>query len=78
MIPGTGADTPSHAMIDTHLHVVRPHLPGYLLARRLDDLAYGAGLWWGAWRHRTLEPLRPARTGAPAARKQSVRVSPNG
>lgn len=57
---------------------VRPHLLGYLLARRLDDLAYGAGLWWGAWRHRTLEPLRPARTGAPAARKQSVRVSPNG
>ncbi len=38
---------------------VRPTLPGYLLARRLDDLAYGTGLWWGALRHRTLEPLRP-------------------
>jgi hypothetical protein len=27
---------------------------------RLDDLAYGAGLWWGAVRHRTLVPLLPA------------------
>ena len=26
----------------------RPALPAFLLARRLDDLAYGAGLWWGA------------------------------
>ena len=31
----------------------------YLLLRRLDDLAYGAGLWWGAARHRTTAPLRP-------------------
>jgi mycofactocin system glycosyltransferase len=37
----------------------RPALPAFLLARRLDDLAYGAGLWWGAATHRTLEPLRP-------------------
>jgi mycofactocin system glycosyltransferase len=28
--------------------------------RRLDDLAYGAGLWWGAWQHRTTAPLRPS------------------
>lgn len=41
----------------------RPGLPGYLLARRLDDLAYGGGLWWGALRHRTLAPLRPVGTG---------------
>jgi mycofactocin system glycosyltransferase len=41
----------------------RPGLPGYLLARRLDDLAYGGGLWWGAVRHRTLAPLRPVGTG---------------
>jgi mycofactocin system glycosyltransferase len=41
----------------------RPGLLGYLLARRLDDLAYGGGLWWGALRHRTLEPLRPVGTG---------------
>jgi hypothetical protein len=32
---------------------------GHLAARRLDDLGYGAGLWWGALRHRTVEPLRP-------------------
>jgi mycofactocin system glycosyltransferase len=37
----------------------RPALPAFALARRLDDLAYGAGLWWGAATHRTLEPLRP-------------------
>jgi len=48
---------------------VRPSLPGYLLARRLDDLAYGAGLWWGAWRHRTSEPLRPGRMSAKAVRQ---------
>jgi mycofactocin glycosyltransferase len=40
----------------------RPGLPAYLLARRLDDLAYGGGLWWGALRHRTLGPLRPVGT----------------
>jgi mycofactocin system glycosyltransferase len=38
---------------------VRPGLLGHLVAHRLDDLGYGAGLWWGALRHRTLEPLRP-------------------
>lgn len=31
----------------------------YVALRRLDDLAYGAGLWWGALRHRTTGPLRP-------------------
>jgi mycofactocin system glycosyltransferase len=36
---------------------------GHVVAHRLDDLAYGAGLWWGAWRHRTLAPLRPDLTG---------------
>ncbi|PVZ13163.1 mycofactocin system glycosyltransferase [Actinomycetospora cinnamomea] len=36
---------------------------GHVIAHRLDDLAYGAGLWWGAWRHRTLAPLRPDLTG---------------
>ena len=35
-------------------------LPRHLLARRLDDLAYGSGVWWGAARHRTLGPLMPA------------------
>lgn len=37
-------------------------LPRYLLAHRLDDLGYGAGLWWGAWRRRTLAPLLPVIT----------------
>ena len=46
----------------------RPALPAFLLARRLDDLAYGAGLWWGAARHRTLEPLRPVGPRSTVAR----------
>ena len=32
---------------------------GYLALKRLDDIAYGAGLWAGAIRGRTLAPLRP-------------------
>ncbi|GAB4009157.1 mycofactocin biosynthesis glycosyltransferase MftF [Nocardioides ultimimeridianus] len=36
---------------------LRPDL--LLLGRRLDDAAYGAGLWWGCLRHRTLIPLLP-------------------
>ena len=36
---------------------------GHVVAHRLDDLAYGAGLWWGAWRHRTVAPLRPDLSG---------------
>jgi mycofactocin system glycosyltransferase len=31
----------------------------YLLIRRLDDMAYGAGLWYGAARDRTTAPLIP-------------------
>nr|GLK39018.1 hypothetical protein GCM10017611_58880 [Rhodococcus wratislaviensis] len=31
----------------------------YILLHRADDLAYGAGLWCGALRHRTTTPLRP-------------------
>lgn len=34
-------------------------LPSYLVAHRLDDLGYGAGLWWGCWHHRTAAPLLP-------------------
>lgn len=29
------------------------------VARRLDDLAYGAGVWWGALRARSIRALRP-------------------
>ena len=32
---------------------------GYMVLKRLDDIAYGAGLWAGALRARTLRPLRP-------------------
>ncbi|MFC5065574.1 mycofactocin biosynthesis glycosyltransferase MftF [Actinomycetospora atypica] len=35
----------------------------HLAAHRADDVAYGAGLWWGAWRHRTLAPLLPDLSG---------------
>ncbi len=31
----------------------------YVMLRRLDDLAYGAGLWSGVVRERTLRPLTP-------------------
>ena len=36
-----------------------------LVLRVLDDLAYGAGVWSGAWRHRTTAPLRPDLTNWP-------------
>lgn len=41
---------------------VRPPLglPAYLLAHRLDDAAYGWGVWVGAWRARSIAALRPA------------------
>ena len=32
---------------------------GYMLFKRAGDLAYGVGLWAGAFRERTLQPLRP-------------------
>lgn len=33
--------------------------PSWLALRILDDLAYGAGVWAGCLRHRTLDPIRP-------------------
>jgi mycofactocin system glycosyltransferase len=36
-------------------------LPAFAAARRLEDLAYGAGLWHGAWRARDVRALLPAR-----------------
>lgn len=40
---------------------VRPRLDPvrYAVAHRLDDLAYGAGVWWGALRHRSPRALLP-------------------
>lgn len=40
-------------------------LPRWLAARAADDLAYGAGVWWGALRHRTTAPLLPDAVGRP-------------
>lgn len=42
--------------------------PEAFVARRLDDLAYGAGLWWGALRARSLQVLVPKVTGLRRAR----------
>ncbi|MGQ0480316.1 MAG: mycofactocin biosynthesis glycosyltransferase MftF [Pseudonocardia sp.] len=58
---------------DWWAHRPEPGQPGldparYLLARRLDDLGYGAGLWLGAWRARSAAPLLPMITGRPAGR----------
>ncbi|WP_396655799.1 mycofactocin biosynthesis glycosyltransferase MftF [Microbacterium sp.] len=36
----------------------------FAAARRLDDLAYGAGVWWGALRGRSVRALLPAITGS--------------
>lgn len=36
-----------------------PSFPVRLVARRLDDLAYGSGLWWGALRARSTAALHP-------------------
>ena len=40
----------------------------FVVARRLDDLAYGAGLWWGALRARSLVALAPVVRGRQSAR----------
>ncbi|MFS3126816.1 mycofactocin biosynthesis glycosyltransferase MftF [Nocardioides sp. Bht2] len=48
----------------------------HLLARRADDLAYGAGVWWSAWQGRSVRallpdlvlPTRARAPGGPAAR----------
>ncbi|GAA4415907.1 mycofactocin biosynthesis glycosyltransferase MftF [Georgenia halophila] len=45
----------------------------FALARRLDDLAYGAGVWWGAWRARSGAALQPALTGQRPRSRRSWR-----
>jgi mycofactocin system glycosyltransferase len=42
-----------------HRHRVGP--VRFTIGRRLEDLAYGAGLWWGAGQARDLRALLPAR-----------------
>lgn len=34
-------------------------LPTYLVLKRVDDLAYGLGLWWGVLRERNARALKP-------------------
>ena len=36
--------------------------------RLADDVAYGAGVWWGCWSERTVAPLVPLLRGGPLAR----------
>jgi mycofactocin system glycosyltransferase len=55
---------------------VRPRLDPvrFALARRLDDLAYGAGVWWSSLRGRSIAALRPAivRTDAETGASNSI------
>jgi hypothetical protein len=37
----------------------RPALATIAVGRRLDDLAYGAGLWWGSLKARSFRALVP-------------------
>jgi mycofactocin system glycosyltransferase len=46
-----------------HADVGLRRAPEAFVARRLDDLAYGAGLWWGALRARSARALVPRITG---------------
>lgn len=47
------------AVADWARHRPRMGPFSYMLFRRADDLAYGTGLWWGAVRQKSLEPLLP-------------------
>lgn len=51
-----------------HREVPPARAPEAFVARRLDDLAYGAGLWWGALRARSARVLVPKITGLRRAR----------
>jgi len=46
-----------------HREVPVTRAPEAFVARRLDDLSYGAGLWWGALRARSVRVLVPKVTG---------------
>lgn len=45
--------------IATHMHRRKTDSLPFAVARRLDDLAYGAGVWHGAWRARSVKALLP-------------------
>ena len=44
----------------------------YVVARRLDDLAYGAGVWWGALGARSPRALLPRLQGFPFLRRSNL------
>jgi mycofactocin system glycosyltransferase len=48
----------------------------YVVARRLDDLAYGAGVWWGAARAGSPRALLPRLQGFPSLRRSPVSSHP--
>jgi len=50
-------------------------LPTLLVGRRLDDLAYGTGLWWGALRARTAAALLPRRPSPGRRLRASARAA---
>ncbi len=51
------------------------HPLAYLVVHRLDDLAYGTGLWWGAARARSPRALLPAVVGLPRVRGRASRAT---
>ncbi len=51
---------------DGELDLVR-----FAALRRMDDLAYGGGVWWSAIRRRTLAPLKPSVQNRAARRQES-------
>lgn len=53
-----------------HREVPVARAPEAFVARRLDDLAYGAGLWWGAIRARSGRVLVPRITGLRRSRER--------
>jgi mycofactocin system glycosyltransferase len=52
-----------------HREVSPARAPEAFVARRLDDLAYGAGLWWGAARAHSARVLVPRITGSRRSRE---------
>ncbi|MFR9801562.1 mycofactocin biosynthesis glycosyltransferase MftF [Pseudonocardia sp. RS010] len=46
-----------------HDPAARPGPVTHLVAHRLDDVAYGTGLWWGAWKARDTAALLPVSPG---------------
>jgi len=52
-----------HQRVPNELDIVR-----FAVARRFDDVAYGAGVWWGAWRSRSSRALRPVIRGRSRSR----------